>query len=181
MPTKPRLRKRLADLVDSLEYEAAAIDGMAYIDPATNHSLRVFLSCAKASPDGDALRNFRLVAELPDDGGEARLQAPIERISHVKAQAFTLDPASCPPPQEAEARRATREPIELDPLRVATASDSGASQPQDRHAGSSSRCGKRAWARSRATPTRCSSSNPRTCRCAATTWPRPMPTCAAMS
>ena len=115
------IQKRLADLVASLAYDAAAVDGMAYIDPATDHRLHVFLSCAKASPDGSAGRNFRLVAELPDDDrSPARLQAPVERISHATAYAFTLDPASCAPPERTEARRATREPVELDPLRVST-------------------------------------------------------------
>jgi hypothetical protein len=115
-----RLQERLADLVASLGYAAVAIDGVAYIDPATDHSLRVFLSCAKAPPDGDALRNFRLVAELPANGSAARLQTPVERVSHAQARAFTHDPASCPPPRKNEARRPTREPDELDPLRVPT-------------------------------------------------------------
>ena len=116
-----RLQKRLADLVASLAYDAAAVDGMAYVDPAIDRRLRVFLSCARASPDGSVGRNFRLVAELPDDDDSpARLQAPVERISQATAHAFTLDPASCPPPERTEVRRATREPTELDPLRVPT-------------------------------------------------------------
>ncbi|HRH85829.1 MAG TPA: hypothetical protein PLO41_03185 [Rubrivivax sp.] len=115
-----RLRDRIADLVASLGYVAAAIEGMAYVDPAADHSLRVFLSCAKPAPDGAAPRNFRLVAELPADGGAARVQAAVERISHAKTWAFTLDPASCPPPKQIELRRATRDSDKLDPLRTAT-------------------------------------------------------------
>ncbi|HMO46619.1 MAG TPA: hypothetical protein PKB14_11385 [Rubrivivax sp.] len=115
-----RLRQRIADLAASLAYDAAAIDGLAYIDPATGHGLRVFLSCAKASPPSHALRNFRCVAELPGDGGAARLYTPVERISRAQARAFVLDPASCPPPQQIEKRRATRKPHELNPLRVPT-------------------------------------------------------------
>ena len=94
-----RLRKRLVNLVASLAYDAAAVDGMAYVDPAIDHRLRVFLSGAKAPPDGGATRNFRVVADLPDDDSPARLQAPVERITHATADAFTLDPASCPPPR----------------------------------------------------------------------------------
>ena len=128
----------------SLAYDAAAIDGIAYVDPAIDAGCACLLSCARASGiDNAAGATSRLVAELPDDDDSpARLQAPVERISQATAHAFTLDPASCAThgkgpnaPCHTRASDSTRcsVPTQRIPLRAATHGRAG---------GLYSRCGQ---------------------------------------
>ena len=119
-PKKLQVPQRIGKLIEPLGYWPFGIDGLAYIDPTMDHSQRVFVSAVKPSLGGGASRNYRFVVDLPADGSAPQWQSPVERISHVSAEAFVQDPASIPPSARPESRRATRLARVLDPLRIYT-------------------------------------------------------------
>jgi len=121
-PMTQRLQGRIVALAAGLGFQELAVDGMAYVDPTRDGSLRVFLSCGKTSADGTSLRNFRLVADFPPHGADPTVLQRSERISHAMASVFEGDPASHPSaPAPIEQRRPTRRAPALDARRVNTA------------------------------------------------------------
>lgn len=121
-PMSARLQGRIVALATALDFQQWAVDGMAFVDPAQDDTLRVFLSGAKPSADGVSQRNFRLVADFPPNGAEPKVVQRSERLSHaVPASVFELDPASCTPaPAPIETRRPTRPDTQLDGHRICT-------------------------------------------------------------
>lgn len=118
-PMSAQLLERITTLSGGLGYDTLAMDGMAYVDPALDDRLRVYLSCGRLASDGTTLRNFRVVAEVSATG--AQLLQRSERIAHALAAVFEQDPASAPPgPAPIETRRPTRPAAVLNAQRVIT-------------------------------------------------------------
>lgn len=121
-PMGALLQARIEAFAGALNFTQRSIDGMAYVDPTQDDSLRVFLSCSRPAADGRSLRNFSVVADFPSNGAEPIVRQRSERIAHVVAKAFECDPASVPAsvPPALEQRRPTRREANLEPLRVKT-------------------------------------------------------------
>jgi hypothetical protein len=120
-PMDPSLQGRILALANALNFPRWAVDGMSYVDPTRDGSMRVFMSCGRPRPGGTSLRNYRVVADFPSSGADPVLLERSERISHANAKAFERDPASCSPtPAEIETRRPTRREPVLAPLRITT-------------------------------------------------------------
>ena len=121
-PMAPELQARISALAGSLGFPLWAVDGMSYVDPTQDASLRVFMSCGRPSANGTAQRNFRVVADFPSSGAGPVVLERSERISHARAKVFERDPASRPPaPTAIETRRPTRQEPLLAALRISTA------------------------------------------------------------
>ena len=120
-PMDANLKDRILALATTLNFPQWAVDGMAYVDPTRDGSMRVFMSCGRPWRGGTSLRNFRVVADFPSSGADPVVLERSERISHANAKAFERDPASCSPtPAEIETRRPTRKEPVLAPLRITT-------------------------------------------------------------
>ncbi len=121
-PMGALLQSRIEAFANTLNFSQRSIDGMAYLDPTQDDSLRVFLSCSSPATDGRLPRNFRVVADFPSNGAEPIVRQRSERIAHAVAKVFEGDPASVSAsvPPELEQRRPTRREANLGPLRINT-------------------------------------------------------------
>jgi hypothetical protein len=121
-PATLRVQARIGALAQTLGYPFYSIDGVDYADLSKDQTLRVSMSCGRPSGGTGALRNFRLLVELPADAlADAKVLAQHERCSHATAPVFAHDPASRAPPAPVEKRLPTRKAAVLDPLRTDTA------------------------------------------------------------